>query len=239
MFENALRCKYTSSNGDIVYQGSSQPEPPPGYTFIPAGDPQITSRCKHFARVDGAKVFEVSVCDPRVPQVILHQLKRTQAKRKRFNGGIADQMHRIGYHFPSSIVARACTSLGIDLTRDGRVLHNQRNWEVTARPKPRSRKWQKLLAENASKPGLSQAAIDTQAREAIKDLFPKIPQKDLHDIVTHAFELVGYIPCVNCGADILLGYTTRRSRRRSQAFPPKASPACSSCSYSAQLHAIR
>jgi len=88
-------------------------------------------------------------------------------------------------------VARACTSLGIDLSRDGRVLHNQQDFEAAPRPKARNRKWQKLLTENASKPGLSQAAIDTQAREAIKDLFPKIPQKDLHDIVTHAFELVG------------------------------------------------
>ncbi|MCJ1243502.1 hypothetical protein MMC30_000699 [Trapelia coarctata] len=161
----------TQQKKKLIVVGSSQPQPPPGYTFIPAGDPQITGRCKQFARADGAKVFEVS------------------AKRKRFNGGIADQMHRIGYHFPSSIVARACTSLGIDLSRDGRVLHNQQDFEAAPRPKARNRKWQKLLAENASKPGLSQAAIDTQAREAIKDLFPKIPQKDLHDIVTHAFEL--------------------------------------------------
>ena len=40
---------------------------------------------------------------------------------------------------------------------------------------------------------VSQAAIDTQAREAIKDLFPKIPSKDLHQIVKHAFELVRLI----------------------------------------------
>jgi hypothetical protein len=147
-------------------------------------------------------------------------------------------MHRIGYHFPSSIVARACTSLGIDLSRDGRVLHNQHDLEAAARPKPRNRKWQKLLADNASKPGLSQAAIDTQAREAIKDLFPKIPPKDLHDIVTHAFELVGYFPCLNCDTETSLGYKTRWSCRRPYSVASKACPACSSCSYSTQLYTI-
>ena len=46
------------------------------------------------------------------------------------------------------------------------------------------------MASISTQPELSQATIDTQAREAIKDLFPKIPQKDLHDIVTRAFEKV-------------------------------------------------
>lgn len=35
---------------------------PRGYTFIPAGDPQITNRCKEIAREDGEKVFIVTVC---------------------------------------------------------------------------------------------------------------------------------------------------------------------------------
>ena len=40
---------------------------------------------------------------------------------------------------------------------------------------------------------LSQAVIDTQAREAIKDLFPKIPMDDIHVIVGRAFQKVGQL----------------------------------------------
>jgi len=38
---------------------------------------------------------------------------------------------------------------------------------------------------------LTQAVIDTQAREAIKDLFPKIPLEDLHIVIGRSFQKVG------------------------------------------------
>ena len=86
-------------------------------------------------------------------------------------------------------MGRACLSLGVDLSRDGRVLRYQHDWAVdNAQPAQEHRTRLNLLNQNSSK--LSQATIDTQAREAIRDLFPKIPDKDLRDIVTHAFELV-------------------------------------------------
>jgi len=37
---------------------------------------------------------------------------------------------------------------------------------------------------------LKQAVIDTQAREAIKDLFPKIPVDDLHTVIGRSFQKV-------------------------------------------------
>ncbi|MCJ1431914.1 hypothetical protein MMC27_001270 [Xylographa pallens] len=103
---------------------------------------------------------------------------------------LSKEVHRIGYHFPSSIVGRACLSLGVSLSRDGRVLRHQHDWIADeARSRHQNGTRLNLLAHNASNTKLSQATIDTQAREAIKDLFPKIPDKDLRDIVTHAFEL--------------------------------------------------
>ncbi|MCJ1412307.1 hypothetical protein MMC19_006401 [Ptychographa xylographoides] len=66
------------------------------------------------------------------------------------------------------------------------VVHN---WAAEVSLKQRNGKKQKGQQDLPLKPGLSQATIDTQAREAIKDLFPNIPPKDLHDIVTHAFEV--------------------------------------------------
>ena len=41
---------------------------------------------------------------------------------------------------------------------------------------------------------MSQNEIDRQAKNAIRDLFPSIPDKDLKEIITHAFELVSRLP---------------------------------------------
>ncbi len=41
---------------------SLREKPPPGYTFIPAGDPQLTNRCKKLAKDEQLTVFIVSVC---------------------------------------------------------------------------------------------------------------------------------------------------------------------------------
>lgn len=46
------------------------------------------------------------------------------------------------------------------------------------------------LQDNSAETEESQAALDAQARETIKDLFPKIPDKDLQNIVRQAFKKV-------------------------------------------------
>lgn len=45
----------------MVQQLYPEQKAPRGYTFIPAGDPQLTNRCKKLAREDGLTVFIVSV----------------------------------------------------------------------------------------------------------------------------------------------------------------------------------
>lgn len=42
-------------------QISFETKPPPGYTFIPAGNPGFTNGCKELCRKDGYKIFTVSV----------------------------------------------------------------------------------------------------------------------------------------------------------------------------------
>lgn len=97
------------------------------------------------------------------------------------------------------MVEKACQSLGVSLTQSGRVV--QSNFALLddklpnstlskrkgARKKPRTKGRKESPKFDLS---LSQATIDTQAREAIKDLFPKIPQADLHEIVSRAFQKV-------------------------------------------------
>jgi hypothetical protein len=39
--------------------------PPPGYTFIPAGHPELTAAMKEFARKGNHKIYAVSVSPPR------------------------------------------------------------------------------------------------------------------------------------------------------------------------------
>lgn len=43
------------------FQISFEAKAPPGYTFIPAGNPQLTNACKDICRADGLKVFAVTV----------------------------------------------------------------------------------------------------------------------------------------------------------------------------------
>ena len=45
-------------------QLSFQADPPPGYTFIPAGNPQLTRALKEFAQRGNYKIFSVSVRRP-------------------------------------------------------------------------------------------------------------------------------------------------------------------------------
>lgn len=108
-------------------------------------------------------------------------------------------MHRIGYHFPSITVEKACESLGVSLTNSGRVLQstfallddvpacNGLGRNTQGQKKKKAGAFQSPAKFDIS---LSQAVIDTQAREAIKDLFPKIPAEDLHVIIGRSFQKV-------------------------------------------------
>ena len=96
-------------------------------------------------------------------------------------------MHRIGYHFPSSIVDRACRSLGVTLTLSGHVDKHQQN---LLQDLPQDTRHPGKGVPTQLELQKSQAAIDTEAREAIKDLFPKIPKDEVHEIVLRAFEKV-------------------------------------------------
>lgn len=112
---------------------------------------------------------------------------------------LSREVHRIGYHFSSTTVEQACMSLGITLTASGRVMQSNFAFIDDQLPlgenqdRRQSRRKQKGKARHASPSfdiTLSQAVIDTQAREAIRDLFPNIPRKDLHDIIGRAFQKV-------------------------------------------------
>ena len=117
-----------------------------------------------------------------------------QASKHKNVSNLSHEVHRVGYHFPSIVVDKACTSLGVTL-RSGQVVYNDRRSPVQQVPKPNSKtkKRKNPIGKRNISPqsGVSQATIDTEAREAIRDLFPNIPENDLYDIIRQAFSKVG------------------------------------------------
>lgn len=91
-------------------------------------------------------------------------------------------MHRIGFHFPSSIVATVCATYGITLSSRGTVVTDG---SLSSFRNPRTSRG--LVLENRE-PEKDQITINTEARDAIRDLFPNIPDNDLNQIIKTAFQ---------------------------------------------------
>ncbi|KAI2790433.1 hypothetical protein POX_d05946 [Penicillium oxalicum] len=129
---------------------------PSGFTFIPAGNPALTTACKERCRRDGLQVYAVST----TPHMGTHNLSQ--------------HVHRIGYHFPSTVVAAVCSELGLYLTSAGKAVpfHTLGG----------------LQKDTTASSEVDQITINTEARDAIRDLFPNIPDNDLNQIIKTAFQ---------------------------------------------------
>ncbi|EON61112.1 hypothetical protein W97_00323 [Coniosporium apollinis CBS 100218] len=141
---------------------------PVGYTFVPAGTPDLTAYCKEVCRKRNLNVFIVSV-KPRKA--------RSDPER------LSHHIYRIGHHFPSQVVDQGCNWLGYTRRRT--------NFRKELDVLPTSRLAQSLET-HSKRLGLQENA-DTvlESREqiaaAIRDLFPKIPDTAVDVIVEHAF----------------------------------------------------
>ena len=135
------------------------------------------------------KVYLVSVSFD-CPSYVQLEPHPKQTSKPSATALLAKHVHRVGYHFPSYIVGTACSTLGVTLNKHGRVAQLPDGQGLSIQTSQKKRKGTQMSDVSASSPELTQAAIDTQARNAIKDLFPNIPEKDLHDIVRRAFEKV-------------------------------------------------
>ncbi|KAJ5772826.1 hypothetical protein N7457_007722 [Penicillium paradoxum] len=129
---------------------------PSGYTFIPAGNPQLTTACKERCRDEGLQIHAVST----TPHHRSHNLSQ--------------HVHRIGYHFPSTVVAAVCSELGFYLTTTGKTV------PIYAIAKTEDHR--------RADADISQVTLNTEARDAIRDLFPNIPDEDLNQIIKTAFQ---------------------------------------------------
>ena len=157
---------------------------------------------------------------------------------------LSHEVHRVGYHFSSRVVEKACTSLGVTLTESGRVLQSSfaaLNEELPTRHGKKIKNKAKGKGR-ASPPKFdisqSQATIDTQAREAIKDLFPKIPDADLHETVARSFQKAGEIHKTDLNYVVLTEVGSRPCRNIKRPLVGAAGALGCSCPYSAYSYEV-
>ena len=124
---------------------------------------------------------------PCLDKVSIHHVQTRPTKGRQ---GPLD-VHRVGYHFPSVAVERACQSLGVTLSNGGQVLLNTGRLAAAQAKSKRSTGNKRKRQMMSPVSDVSQATLDTQAREAIRDLFPRLPEVDLHEILVESFQKVG------------------------------------------------
>jgi hypothetical protein len=108
--------------------------------------------------------------------IYLAKLNSSQTTPHQRTHDLSQQVHRIGYHFPSAIVANACMQLGLYLNANGKAMP----LECFSRVK----------VDNQAGSEASQTTINTEARDVIRDLFPNIPENDINMIISTAFQKV-------------------------------------------------
>lgn len=96
---------------------------------------------------------------------------------------VSHHVHRIGYHFRSDVVEDACQELGYMFNR-GRFLKEADLADMSERSR-----MARALARHGIQPHNlpEQEETEDQVRGAIKELFPRIPEHDLKEILRHAW----------------------------------------------------
>jgi hypothetical protein len=92
---------------------------------------------------------------------------------------LSKEVHRIGFHFPTTVVDEVCAHYGIMLSAAGTLIKEEDFQSFHRRRQGNNKKPDDLK---------DQITINTEARDAIKDLFPNIPDNDLHQIIKTAFQ---------------------------------------------------
>ncbi|PTB63802.1 hypothetical protein BBK36DRAFT_1125735 [Trichoderma citrinoviride] len=78
----------------LEYQITTESTPPPGFEFVPIGNPELTAACKELSREKDAMIFIVSNAKCSDENMLAHQ------------------MHRIGHHIRQVIVEEAKANIG-------------------------------------------------------------------------------------------------------------------------------
>ncbi|KAF2494106.1 hypothetical protein BU16DRAFT_64519 [Lophium mytilinum] len=142
---------------------------PAGYTYVPAGTPDLTERCKELCMREDLLAYLVSDKPTRDAQ--------------RDPTRIAYYVHRVGFHFPSRVVDMACEYHGYVTHPNGGYFRprdrNECNWIARS------------LKQHGKRIGngrdLTLQETKDQIKAAMLDLFPKIPDEDMKEVIRRAF----------------------------------------------------
>lgn len=151
-------------------------EPPPGYRFVPNGNPDLSKACKELSREQDAMVFIVSLANRKKSPKSGSPSSSDDDEDNEFSEKFKDyrtQMTRLGYHFREAIVEQARQHLNLtenDIVPGPSSVRQNAQGHIVPEPIPDS-----------------QVEISRQADAAIRDLFPRIPYADKQMIIDHAF----------------------------------------------------
>ncbi|KAI4689978.1 uncharacterized protein J4E84_004159 [Alternaria hordeiaustralica] len=144
---------------------------PTGFGFIPAGHPEFTEWCKEQCRQRNLDVHIVSA-KPK---------NKTHSDPEK----LSHHVHRVGHHFPLTIIELACNKFGY-LYDERRGLRKDKEGDRT--------NWIAQEFEDYSSRQVQRGHPATEKETkgyihgAVREMFPKIPEADLQAIVSHAFE---------------------------------------------------
>ncbi|KAF2275551.1 uncharacterized protein EI97DRAFT_63895 [Westerdykella ornata] len=150
---------------------------PPGYTFVPLGDRELTEYCKDQCRKQNF-----------VAHIVSARPKPNSKGQNRRDGDrniLRIDTQRIGHHFPDEVVDKACQFLGYEWSHRGGFRKMRTNYETTALARSLHDHGERMFLHG--QPATEKQTKD-QIRSAILEVFPKIPEADLESIVNHAFE---------------------------------------------------
>ncbi|KAF2796270.1 hypothetical protein K505DRAFT_300582 [Melanomma pulvis-pyrius CBS 109.77] len=143
---------------------------PLGYSFVPAGHPDLTEYCKERCRTRNLDVHIVSA--------------KPRSKAHENPEKISHHVHRIGFHFPNEVISEACDMLGY-YVRNGVYHKSARDHNSTRLARSLANYGQRMALHGRP---ATETESKTQVRDAVREMFPKIPEKDLSAIVSHAFQ---------------------------------------------------
>ncbi|KAF2223093.1 hypothetical protein BDZ85DRAFT_262965 [Elsinoe ampelina] len=155
------------------YPKSNPEKPPPGYSFLVVGYPDVAERCRVISSERGVDFRQISANPKDVGQRGRHS-------------NIAKHLHRLGYHIRTDIFDEAVEELGYRIDDDGRklvkveVAQGMEDYERIAK------KFGVDIKEENARKAAKEDARKVQA--TIKELFPFIPEDEAEVIFSRAWQ---------------------------------------------------
>jgi len=153
---------------------------PPGFTFVEVGMKNLTEYCKELSRREGHSVYIVSVSTDTNIHVRLFDI--SQGTDERGFGLRSNQVgfhiRRLGNHFRNIVVERACRFLGY---------HNRGLRMLPSGQSSRQEQLRNFESVDDELAGLSNDQRNKRVGDAIRELFPLIPDRDVDMILARGF----------------------------------------------------